>query len=54
MSQACTEFASPNALATGHRRSGALRRDDSRDIGRWSARAIWAALAALAITLGAV
>ena len=53
MSQACTEFASPNALATGHRRSGALRGDEPATIGRWSARAVWAALAALAITLGA-
>jgi Tol biopolymer transport system component len=54
MSQACTEFASPNALAaTGRRRSGALRRDDSATHGRWSAGAVWAALAALAITLGA-
>jgi hypothetical protein len=54
MSHACTEFASPNALAAaGCRRSGALRRDDSATHGRWSAGAVWAALAALAITLGA-
>lgn len=53
MSQACTEMTSPKHLAAaGTRRSGAFRRDDSGQ-GRWSVGAIWAALATLAITLGA-
>jgi WD40-like Beta Propeller Repeat len=54
MRQVCTEVASPKYLAeAGTRRSGAFRRDDSAAHGRWSVGAIWAALAALAITLGA-
>jgi WD40 repeat protein len=54
MRQVCTEMASPEQLAeAGTRRSGAFRRDDSAAQGRWSVGAIWAALAALAITLGA-
>jgi Tol biopolymer transport system component len=54
MSQLCTEIGSPKHLAAaGHRRSGAVRRDDPAAHGRWSAGAVWAALATLAITLGA-
>ncbi len=53
MSQACSEMTSPQHLAAaGPRRSGASRRDDSAP-GRWSVGAVWAALATLAITLGA-
>jgi dipeptidyl aminopeptidase/acylaminoacyl peptidase len=48
MRQVCTEMASPKI-----RRSGTFRRDDSAAQERWSVGAIWAALAALAITLGA-
>jgi Tol biopolymer transport system component len=54
MRHACTELGSPNIIApTGSRRSGAARRDDAAAHGRWSVGAVWAALAALAITLGA-
>jgi Tol biopolymer transport system component len=54
MRQVCTEMASPKYLIeAGTRRSGAFRRDDALAHGRWSVGAIWAALAALAITLGA-
>jgi WD40-like Beta Propeller Repeat len=53
MSQARTEVTSPKHLAAaGIRRSGVFRRDESAQ-GRWSVGAVWAALAALAITIGA-
>ncbi len=54
MRPVCTDMASPKYSAeAGTRRSGAFRRDDSAAQGRWSVGAIWAALATLAITLGA-
>ena len=54
MSQVCADMPSPNYLAAaGARRSGNARRNDSAAHGRWSVGAVWAALAALAITLGA-
>jgi WD40 repeat protein len=53
MRQVSTEMASPKYLAeAGARPSGAFRHDAAAQ-GRWSVGAIWAALAALAITLGA-